>query len=421
MSASTDGDNPGGGVRRVLRAGENFVLSHPQVSRRALGLLRSLVPVVRLGDVAIVTRYADVVEVLGRDPDFTIGLYSTKMEAIAGRFILGLQQGPEYEHDVSVLRLVVPQDDMARIRRFVANIVGEIFTRLSPYGELDVVRDLSDPVPARLSDRYFGAPGPTQQQLIEWGRTQFRELFYNIRDDPAITGPAMASSAEMRKHVDRLIAARTAALAGTGAPPEDVLGRMVKLKADGRFAIDDAWIRTYIMGLIIGMLPLTSKATALALNVMLDRQGMLASAHEAAKADDDDRLWRYISEAMRIAPQSPGQFRLSDGVWTIGPNRRHEIPSGTRVFAATQAAMFDRRAFATPSRIRTDRPASRYLHFGYGLHSCFGRFISYEAQIPGMMKALLKQSNLRRVPGPAGRLTWDGPFPDSLKVAFDPS
>jgi cytochrome P450 len=73
------------------------------------------------------------------------------------------------------------------------------------------------------------------------------------------------------------------------------------------------------------------------------------------------------------------------------------------------------------SRIRTDRPASRYLHFGYGLHSCFGRFISYEAQIPGMMKALLKQSNLRRVPGPAGRLTWDGPFPDSLKVAFDPS
>jgi cytochrome P450 len=421
MSASTDGDNPGGGVRRVLRAGENFVLSHPQVSRRALGLLRSLVPVVRLGDVAIVTRYADVVEVLGRDPDFTIGLYSPKMEAIAGRFILGLQQGPEYEHDVSVLRLVVPQDDMARIRRFVANIVGEIFTRLSPYGELDVVRDLSDPVPARLSDRYFGAPGPTQQQLIEWGRTQFRELFYNIRDDPAITGPAMASSAEMRKHVDRLIAARTAALAGTGAPPEDVLGRMVKLKADGRFAIDDAWIRTYIMGLIIGMLPLTSKATALALNVMLDRQGMLASAHEAAKADDDDRLWRYISEAMRIAPQSPGQFRLSDGVWTIGPNRRHEIPSGTRVFAATQAAMFDRRAFATPSRIRTDRPASRYLHFGYGLHSCFGRFISYEAQIPGMMKALLKQSNLRRVPGPAGRLTWDGPFPDSLKVAFDPS
>ncbi|HEX3975583.1 MAG TPA: hypothetical protein VHW96_04925 [Solirubrobacteraceae bacterium] len=421
MSVATNGNETGVSAGRILRAGENFVLSHPQVSRRALGLLRCVAPFVRVGDVAIVTRYADVAEVLSRDPDFTIGLYSPKMEALAGRFILGLAQGPQYEHDISVLRLVVAQADMPRIRKVVADIVGEIFARLSPYGELDVVRDLSDAVPARVTDRYLGAPGPTEPQLIEWGRTQFRELFYNVRNDPAITGPATASSAEMRAHVDRLIAARTAAPAGVGAPPEDVLGRMVKLKGDERLAIDDTWIRTYIMGLIIGMLPLTSKAAALAVNVMLDRQGLLAGAHEAAKADDDDLLWRYISEAMRIAPQSPGQFRLSDGVWRIGPNNNYEIPSGTRVFAATQSAMFDRRAFSRPARIRTDRPASRYLHFGYGLHSCFGRFISYEAQIPGMIKGLLTQPNLRRAPGSAGRLTWDGPFPDSLKVAFDPS
>ena len=421
MSVATNANDTGGSAGRVLRAGENFVLSHPQVSRRALGLLRYCAPFVRVGDVAIVTRYADVVEVLSRDPDFTIGLYSPKMEAIAGRFILGLPQGPEYEHDISVLRLVVAQADMPRIRQLVAEIVGEIFARLSPYGELDVVRDLSDAVPARVTDRYLGAPGPTEQQLIQWGRTQFRELFYNVRNDPAITGPALASSAEMRRHVDRLIEARTAAPAGAGAPAEDVLGRMVQLKADGRFAIDDTWIRTYIMGLIIGMLPLTSKAAALAINVMLDRQGLLAGAHEAAKADDDDLLWRYISEAMRIAPQSPGQFRLSDGVWKIGPNNNHEIPSGTRVFAATQSAMFDRRTFPRPSQIRTDRPASRYLHFGYGLHSCYGRFISYEAQIPAIIKGLVKQSNLRRAPGSAGRLAWDGPFPDSLRVAFDPS
>ena len=107
------------------------------------------------------------------------------------------------------------------------------------------------------------------------------------------------------------------------------------------------------MGLIIGMLPLTSKAAALAVNVMLDRQGLLAGAHEAAKANDDDLLWRYISEAMRIAPQSPGQFRLSDEIWRIGPNNNHEIPSGTRVFAATQSAMFDRRTF--PSAVGDPR------------------------------------------------------------------
>lgn len=407
-------------VRRALRWVENFVLSHPQLSRRSLGVLRSVCPVVRVGDLTIVTRYADVVEVLSRDDDFTIGLYSPKMEAIAGRFILGLQQSPEYEHDVSVLRVLVPQSDMPRIRGIVREIVQDIFTRVSTLGEIDVVRDLSDAVPARLSDRYLGAPGPTEQQLVRWGRTQFRELFYNIRNDPAITALAMESSAEMRQHVGGLIAARKAAHPAATVDG-DILGRMVALESDAKFGIDDVWIRTYIIGLILGMLPLTSKATALAVDVMLDRPGMLASAHEAAAVDDDDRLWRYISEAMRIAPQSPGQFRLSDGVWTIGAKRRHQIPAGTRVFAATQAAMFDRRAFATPSRIRTDRPASRYLHFGYGLHACFGRFISYEAQIPLMLKGLLRQQNLRRLPGAAGRLAWDGPFPDALRVAFDPS
>src|SRR5438046_566532 len=118
MSVTSSGE----GVRRGLRWIENFVLSRPQLSRRSLGLLRSVCPVLRVGDFAIVTRYADVVEVLSRDDDFTVGLNAPKMEAIAGRFILGLQQSPEYEHDVSVLRMAVPQSDMPRIR----TVVGEI-------------------------------------------------------------------------------------------------------------------------------------------------------------------------------------------------------------------------------------------------------------------------------------------------------
>ena len=206
MAVKTNGN----GVGRGLRWAENFVLSHPQLSRRSLGVLRFVCPVARIGDTAIVTRYSDVIEVLGRDADFTIGLYSPKMEAIAGRFILGLQQSPEYEHDVSVLRLAVPQSDMARIRTVVSEIVEEIFTSVAPLGEIDVVRELSDVVPARLSARYFGAPGPTEPQLIRWGRTQFRELFYNVRSDPTITAPAMVASREMQEHVEKLIAARKA-------------------------------------------------------------------------------------------------------------------------------------------------------------------------------------------------------------------
>jgi cytochrome P450 len=189
---------------------------------------------------------------------------------------------------------------------------------------------------------------------------------------------------------------------------------MLQLKVDGHVGIDDAWVKTYLFGMVVGMLPLTSKATTLALDVLLDRPGMLAGL-----AGKDELLWRYISEAMRIAPQSPGQFRLAEGDWTIGGERgrRYSIPSGTRVFAATQAAMFDRGVFPRPGQVRANRPASQYLHFGYGLQSCYGRYISY--QIPRMIKALLTRGDPRRAAGDAGRLKWKDAFPDSMHVEFE--
>jgi len=402
---------------RVKLAVENFVYQHPRFLGSMLGGLRRVCPVLPLGGVTMITRYAGVEEILSRETDFTIGHYTPKMEAIAGRFILGLQESPQYEHDISVLRLAVPRSDVGRIGVLVEEIVEEIFVAARPRGELDLVGDLTDLVPARLCDRYFGVPGPSEDVLVEWGRTLFHELFYNIRDDPAIGLPAQACSAVVKRYVEGVIDARRAA-----APRDDVLGRMLTLEAQGEVGIDELWIRTYLMGMIVGMLPLTSKATALILNVMLDRPRMLASAQAAVADGDEKLLWRYISEAMRIAPQSPGQFRVADGDWTVkgGTWRRHRIASGTKVFAATQSAMFDPRVFEQPREVRIDRPDSIHLHFGYGLHSCFGRFISHEA-VPRIVKAVLSQPGLRRAQGRAGSLRWSGPFPESLNVKFDPS
>lgn len=402
---------------RALRAVENFTFQHPQLVGRGLGVLRAVKPVLRVRDVAIVTRYSDVREILSRDDDFTIGLYTPKMEAAAGHFILAMQSTPRYEHDVSVLRLAVPRSDLPRIQDVVDGILDEIFAATA--GRLDVVRDLTDTVPARLSARYFGTPGPDENTLVHWGRRIFREFFYNIRNDPVIAGPSAEAATGLVQHIGENIAARN----GRPSGADDVLDRMLQLKIDGHLGVDDAWVTSYLFGMVVGMLPLTSKATALAIDVLLDRPGMLAGAQEAARTNDDVLLWGYISEAMRIAPQSPGQFRLAEGDWTIGAERgrSYAIPAGTRVMAATQSAMFDRRVFPHPREVRTDRPASQHLHFGYGLHSCYGRYISYQAQIPRMVKALLSQRNLRRADGGAGQLAWQDAFPDSLTVEFDRS
>jgi cytochrome P450 len=409
----------GGGLKgRALRAGEIFALQHSGLTAAFFAVLRHVKPIATIAETTIVTRQSDVHEVLSRDDAFTVGLYAPKMEAIAGRFILGMEHTPKYEHDVSVLRLAVPRSDLPRIAGIVDDIVSEVFADADAVGSLEVVGGLTDAVPARLSERYFGVPGPDERTLVMWGRAIFRELFFNIRNDPVITAPASAAAAALRQWVGGLIAARRET--GPSTDGDDTLRRLLTMSAEPRFDIDDAWIRTYLIGLLIGMLPLTSKATALAIDALLDRPGPLAAAQAAARADDDELLAAYLSEAMRFAPQAPGQFRLAARDVTIAAGTRREttIPAGARVFAATQSAMLDGTALKRPRGFRTDRPAYDYLHFGYGLHACFGRYISREVQMPAMFKALLRREDLRRAPGAAGRLAWRGPFPDRLHVRF---
>jgi cytochrome P450 len=94
------------------------------------------------------------------------------------------------------------------------------------------------------------------------------------------------------------------------------------------------------------------------------------------------------------------------------------IPAGTSVLAATQSAMFDERVVESSKEFRIDRPAYNYMHWGVGLHTCFGQYIN-QVQIPGILKPLLQRGNLRRADGDAGTLKFAGPFPSSLWVQFD--
>ena len=86
---------------------------------------------------------------------------------------------------------------------------------------------------------------------------------------------------------------------------------------------------------------------------------------------------------------------------------------GARILVATQSAMFDGEAVAAPKEFRVDRPWSDYLHFGHGLHTCFGLAIN-RVQLPALATALLEGPPVRR----AGKLRWAGPYPSGLEVSL---
>lgn len=368
----------------------------------------------------IVTKYADVLEVLSREEAFSVKLYAKKMDRIVP-FILGMGDTPEYQHDASVLRLAIRREDLPAIQNFVTQTSRELLGEHISDGRMDIVKSLSRVVPIRLAGHYFGVAGPDEETMKRWTRSIFFDIFLNLRDTDSVREAALASGVEFRAFVDDLIIKRRDEINhGYGETPDDVLTRLIRMQSSPDASFNDARTRDNIIGIILGAIDTTSKSIAYVVDELLRRPQQLAEARSAALGDNDDLLTRYVFEALRFKPQSAALLRLCEKPYTVGKGtpRATLIKPGTLIFAAASSAMFDASYIDAPEEFRTDRDLDLdYLHFGYGRHMCFGRFIS-RLQIVGVVKELLRAGELQRIEGPDGEIKNEGPFPDSFVIGI---
>jgi cytochrome P450 len=232
--------------------------------------------------------------------------------------------------------------------------------------------------------------------------------------DKALRAEVDQIAPALRAHIQNEISRRRA-----DPGKDDVLSRCLAEQKAGTSGFSDDQIRTALMGFIVGGPPQPPMVVPQAMEQLLRRPDALAGAQAAARANDDALLARYVTEAMRFDPLAPGLPRDVSSDWTLAKGTRHQrtIPAGSTVLVAFASAMMDPRRVADPKRFDPGRPASDYVHFGHGLHQCFGIHIN-RATLHLMLKPLLKQPNLRRAAGRAGRLHKNGPFAASLTVEF---
>ena len=413
---------PGG-----LAGNAGALLGDPVRQRQVMAVLRAVVPNLALDRVVvkaypntgtvIVTRRADVLDVLSRDAEFEV-VYEPRMRKLTDgeNFFLGMQPGWDYTRDVSAMRLAARRPDVAEIVLPRATALAEAIVARAG-GRIDLPPQLTLAVPWDMTATYFGVGGPDSATMQDWTTTMFWYLFGDLGADPALEAKALAQAAEMRAWLDAAIAARKAA--PTGAP--DLLNRCLALQAAGTPGMDDLGIRNNLLGLLIGAIPTISKAACLALDELLRRPEALAAAQAAARSGDDTRLARHIWEALRFNPHNPVIYRRAtrDAVIARSTLREVRVKKGQMVFVATQSAMFDHHGVETPGAFRAHRPFEDHIIWGQGMHTCFGAAIN-AAIIPAILKPLLARSNLRRAEGPAGGIDTGGtPFPQHFTVTFD--
>lgn len=380
-----------------------------------LRVARRFWPIPRLGSTYIVTRYDDVRDVYLNDRAFGVP-YKENLDVIMGGepFFLSMGDTPAYHAGRDAMLAVMRREDIeARLAPQAEAMAAAIVD--SAEGRLEVVDALVRRVTFDLFSDYLGVPEPPDGDLRIWGTRLFE---FQFADDGSAGLRAEVESigARLRGHIDAEIARRRAAPDGK----DDVLARCLALQAQGAPGYEDAQIRTGLMGMMVGGPPQPPMVVPQALEQLLRRPDVLAAAGQAARDGDDRRLAAFFFEAMRFDPIAPVMPRVAveEGTIAAGTKRARKVPKGAKLMVGLSSAMMDARRLADPYGFHPDRLPHEYIHFGYGLHQCFGMHIN-QAVLPLMLKPLLKRKNLRRAPGRAGRLRKQGPFSVSLEVCYD--
>lgn len=383
-------------------------------------ILRTVKPNLVLKEFALITRFSDVQEALSR-PNALGVTYAEKMAKITAgsNFFLGMNDTPSYTRDVSNMRLVVRRADVSQIiTPMVEQFAQQLVNRAT--GKIEMVSQLSSIVPCQFSAAYLGIAGPSQQELFDWTSSMFAYLFYP-NNPPEVDQAALANSVKTCAYLDQLIAQRKQA-AESDTNIDDIIGRCLQLQASGTPGMSDLEIRNNLIGIIIGLMPTTSKCAVLVIDYLLDHPALLAQAQAAALQDDNEKLRKFMLEALRFNSFGAGIFRIANEDYVIasGSMRSKKIKKGTKVLVALQSAMLDGRELDDPKSFRLDRPDYQYMHFGYGMHTCFGQYINM-VQIPMIVKPLLRCKNLRRAAGEEGKVRYQNSFPVNLHLEFDPA
>ena len=273
---------------------QQWVVERPEEMFRDL---REKDPIFFTPGPVVVTRYRDVIEVVDLDQIFSVKPYGAAMMRDNGgpNFILGMDDGTEFEHDLAVLHLAVRRDDLGRIRTIVANRTRELLDQAQAAGRLDITDGFSRLIPTLFVADYFGVPGPDPTTLMNWVRAMFTDIFLNFTQDPHISANGIAAGVEFRAYVDGLIAAIKSDRANGDPAKDDVIGRLITMQNAPGAGFTDNRLRDNLIGCVTGVLENTNTAIVNIIDWLFDHPEIMKGAVEAARNDDTDLVRQYAT------------------------------------------------------------------------------------------------------------------------------
>ncbi|HEY2618190.1 MAG TPA: cytochrome P450 [Acetobacteraceae bacterium] len=379
--------------------------------------LRETRPILDLPVMSVVSRWADVVDLLSRNETFRV-TYAPHMDPSVGPFMLARDGAVQNWRDKAAMRTLLRWDDLPAIRATAARTASTALSAATQGagGVFDVAATVSRLVPLKIVQNCFGFPGPDDATMLAWSRATQADMFHNLANDPAVLQADIAAGQAMQAWVGIFVDARQPWADAAG---EDTVSRLLRLTGQGLSGLDRQGVISNICGLLVGAIETTSQAIVNATEQILLNPAQAGLATQAAQKGDNAALDAIVWEALRFSPMATFVLRIAAQPAVIAPGSGYQVtvPAGRVVAAAIGSAMFDPAVFPAPDDFQT-RPRNLYMHVGFGSHICLGQYVAYEI-IPEAVRQILLVPGVHLLPqGGSAVDTAGGPFAESFRLGF---
>jgi pimeloyl-[acyl-carrier protein] synthase len=341
----------------------------------------------------VVTRYVDVLEVLHtfsadrtHTPEKLKSMGLSEMGPIAHLMVKQMlfMDPPAHTRLRSLASQAFSPARVAVLRSHIREIVNRLLDAVLDKGQMDVIRDLAEPLPAIVTAEMLGVPLSDRLQLKSWS-ADFAEVLGNFQHNPEHAPRMLRAVQDMSAYFRDCIRRQQ------DDPQEGLVRSLMTAEVDGDRLTEEEVVANSIVTMVGGQ----ETTTNLIGNGVLT---LLRSPGELKRLQGDPSLIPGAVEEM-LRYESPSQHtgRLAPHDVALGGRMIHK---GQAVMAVMAAANRDPERFPDPDRFDVTRTDNRHLAFGYAAHFCFGAAL---ARVEGqeVFEAIIRRlSDLKLQPGP---------------------
>lgn len=315
-------------------------------------------------------RYDDVLQVLLDYKTFSSEPFGSNQPM--GESIV-FQNPPRHRQLRSIVTQAFTPRRIAELEPRITAIVDQLLDDVMANGEMDVIDDLSYPLPVTVIAELLGIPSEDRADFKRWSD----EVIYTLQ-----MGKSDSLTA-MNEYFRRVIEQRRQ------QPENDLISALLAAQFDGQ-GLSESELLDFCVLLLVAGNETTTNLIGNAITCFLEHPEVI----EQLRAEPD-LLPGAIEEVLRF--RSPIQV-LTRVVVTGTTLAGHEMKAGQRISVFVGSANHDEAQFSDPDVFDIRRSPNRHLSFGHGIHFCLGAPLArLEARI-ALSAMLARLPNLRRKP-----------------------